>query len=92
MADLRLQMMSRYYLAHSTFISLNALPSKANMRTLLETLSACFEFQNIRFRNGEKGVRLDRLRILTQGLTCLTSRSMPSRTRSVVVVFLAELD
>ncbi|KAM0753841.1 P-loop containing nucleoside triphosphate hydrolase protein [Meredithblackwellia eburnea MCA 4105] len=46
--------MSRYYLSHETFLLLKAIPPKATMRALLETLSACSEFASIRFRSGEK--------------------------------------
>lgn len=35
--------------------SLQAVPPKSNMRTLLETVSSCVEFKDIRFRQGEKG-------------------------------------
>ncbi|KAI5479633.1 hypothetical protein MNV49_003143 [Pseudohyphozyma bogoriensis] len=50
------EVMSRYYLQVSTFLLLKNLAPKANMRTLLETLSSCTEFSSIRFRQGEKSV------------------------------------
>lgn len=43
-------------MSQHTFVALKNLPSKASMRTLLETLSAANELSNIRFRQGEKGI------------------------------------
>lgn len=48
-------MMAKNYLSQPTFVSLKNLPSKPNMRTLLETVSAASEFSQTRFRQGEKG-------------------------------------
>lgn len=48
-------MMSRNYLSQTTFVSIKNLPPKPTMRVLLETISAATEFQQTRFRQGEKG-------------------------------------
>lgn len=50
--------MSKYYLSHQTFLLLKAAPEQCTMRGLLEILSKCAEFNEVRFRQGEKTVSL----------------------------------
>lgn len=48
--------MSKYYLTLPTLLALKAIPPKTNMRGILEVISASTEFNDWRFRGGEKKV------------------------------------
>ncbi|GAA5978347.1 hypothetical protein JCM5350_001135 [Sporobolomyces pararoseus] len=48
--------MSRYYISHSTFVTLKSMPHGANMRSLLESVAKAEEFSSFRLRVGEKSV------------------------------------
>lgn len=83
----RLQIMSKFYLSHRTFLALKDLPLKSNMRTLLETLAASTEFSSYRFRQGEKSVRPPSLPLPLAAASAESSfpcRSSRSTTRCVV--------
>lgn len=54
------------------------MPPKSNMRTLLETVSSCVEFKEIRFRQGEKGVSPDMIPTSCSLLTIIYSPSARS--------------
>jgi hypothetical protein len=58
--------MSKFYISHSSFNAIKTLPKKANMRKLLETLSASSELSSFRWRQGEKTVlaKYNKVRLL----------------------------
>ncbi|GAA6062252.1 hypothetical protein JCM10212_001766 [Sporobolomyces blumeae] len=62
------EIMSRFYISHSTFVALKSMTNGGTMRTLLETLCKAEDFASFRFRQGEKGVlaRFNKVMILIQ--------------------------
>lgn len=67
-------MMAKFYLSQQTLVSVMALPPKANMRSLLETVSAAGEFSSFRFRQGEKALLTKVNKVRCQA--SLSSRSL----------------